>query len=216
MAHLDQTFGDQCYSDGAWLDYARGLQPEEVAERMRAHVQARCSQCEPKSVLWARAVRAATAESGCTPPPAVVSAVKNSFDIKQRLPFLGSLAIAARLVLDSFKTPLPAGVRSQVAGGPRHLVHDAGDFVVDIQIEADAGTFMCLTGQVAYRDGKPGRVAGAEVYLTRGIDGVVGLAVANQFGEFTLDTDSGLSELDLFCLLPAGDLVHVSLPRDET
>ena len=212
MAHLNERFDDACYTDGAWLDYARGLQAAEVVERMQAHVQAGCSRCELTSAVWAHALKAARADAGYMPPAALVNAVKKAFHVKQRLPFLDSLAVGARVVLDSFRTPLPAGIRAAAAFGPRHLVHEAGEILVDIQIETAAGRPMCLTGQVSYRDGNSGLVSGTQVFLTRGAEGVVRLAVANEFGEFTLDTDSGLSELDLFCLLPAGDMVRVSLP----
>jgi hypothetical protein len=146
-----------------------------------------------------------------TPPEEIVHAVKNAFEVKQRSSFFDSLAVTARLVMDSFLEPLPAGIRGAVASPNRHVVLEAGSILIDIQIDSEEGGLTCLTGQLSYRDGIPGVVAGAEIYLTRGKTDLVALATANSFGEFTFDVEDS-TDLDLYCRLPGGDLVRVALP----
>jgi hypothetical protein len=214
MTELYKASRDGCYSDDAWIDYARGIVSPDAAAAMRKHLETGCTHCLARLAVWAEAVRAASADMRFSPPEAVVNSVKNAFQVKQRLPFFESLAETARLVMDSFRGPLPAGIRGAVAAPSRHVVHGAGSVLIDVQIDSNERGVTCLTGQLSYRDGVPGVVAGTEVYLTRGKADLVGLAITNGFGEFTLDVDNG-ADLDIYCRLPSGDLISVSLPKLE-
>ena len=92
----------------------------------------------------------------------------------------------ARLVFDSFREPLPAGVRTQDRQS-RHALYEAGGYCVDIRLEhqrpADIAT---LVGQLADRDHPGVDADDVRVELMTRKE-ILASANCNRFGEFQLD-----------------------------
>jgi hypothetical protein len=90
------------------------------------------------------------------------------------------------LVFDSFREPLPAGVRSQHRVS-RQTLYEAGDYAVDLRQEHErGGARVTMVGQVASRK-EPGRaLAGVAVVLSSG-SSVLAKTVSNEFGEFQME-----------------------------
>jgi CheY-like chemotaxis protein len=93
----------------------------------------------------------------------------------------------ARMIFDSFRYPLPAGVRSSTSAA-RQLAYQHNKTIIDVSIEFVEGTGrMSLTGQVL--DGeKKGKNDSLPVLLVSGV-GTLARTATNQFGEFHVECD---------------------------
>ncbi len=94
----------------------------------------------------------------------------------------------ARPISDSFRDPLPAGVRG-LHDQSRRLLYAAGSITVDLLIEPKAGSNrLALVGQIL-DSAKPDRRFDDVPVTLRGRKGSVAQATAEEFGEFHLDFD---------------------------
>lgn len=94
---------------------------------------------------------------------------------------------ASRMIFDSFRYPLPAGVRS-LAPGARQLAYQHHKTIIDVSIEFAEGTGkMSLAGQVLDGERK-GKNDGLSVLLVSGM-GTLARTATNQFGEFHVECD---------------------------
>jgi len=92
----------------------------------------------------------------------------------------------ARLISDSFRDPLPAGLRG-LHDWSRRLLYAAGSLRVDLLIEPDAGSHcLALAGQILDSAKPDRRFDGVPVTL-QGWKGPVAQTTAEEFGEFHLD-----------------------------
>src|SRR5713101_1435977 len=92
----------------------------------------------------------------------------------------------ARLISDSFRDPLPAGVRG-LHDRSRRLLYAAGSLRVDLLIEVEAGSKrLALVGQILDSAKPDRRFDGVPVTL-QGWKGLVAQTAAEEFGEFHLD-----------------------------
>ena len=91
----------------------------------------------------------------------------------------------ARLISDSFRDPLQAGMRG-LNDPIRRLLYAAGSLRVDLLIEPEAGSSrLTLAGQIL-DSAKPDRRFGGVPVTVRGWNGLVAQATAEEFGEFHL------------------------------
>jgi DNA-binding NtrC family response regulator len=96
------------------------------------------------------------------------------------------VAHVARLISDSLREPLPAGVRG-IRDGSRRLLYAAGSLRVDLLIEPEAGSNrVALAGQIL-DSAKPDRKFDGVPVTLQGWKGAVAQATAEEFGEFHLD-----------------------------
>jgi hypothetical protein len=114
-------------------------------------------------------------------------------------------------MFDSFHEPLPAGVRGGTAPA-RHLLHEAGKFLIDVRLEQESGTHGFLTGQVLQRDAGLGATAGAGVLLAQGDRTLLAQAIGNSAGEFQLDFE-GQNDLTLYLQIPGEQPIRIALPK---
>lgn len=97
-----------------------------------------------------------------------------------------NVAQMARLISDSFRDPLPAGVRT-LQNSNRRLLYASGSLSVDLLVEAeDDSNRIALTGQILDSAKPDRRFQGIPVTL-QGWKGLVTHATAGEFGEFHLD-----------------------------
>lgn len=191
------------FTDEAWLDFTRGLLPEEEMSRIRAHLDSRCKECAELSALWEAVIEIAGRQSDYEPRESAVRAVKAACAgrlWKPRSTFEG------RLVFDSFvDAAVIAGIRS-ISTTARHLLYHAGRWDIDVWLDTESSRRMTIAGQVLEFETKAS-VAGVEVILMRG-DTSIAQTPTNEFGEFQFECDCGS---DLQIRLEIGGQQSVSL-----
>ncbi len=97
-----------------------------------------------------------------------------------------NVAQMARLISDSFREPLPAGVRA-VQNRNRRLLYASGSLMLDLLVEPeDDSSRIALTGQIL-DSAKPDRKFKGVPVTLQGWKGPVAHATAGEFGEFHLD-----------------------------
>jgi CheY-like chemotaxis protein len=97
-----------------------------------------------------------------------------------------NVAQMARLISDSFRDPLPAGVRT-VQNRNRTLLYASGSLRVDLLVEAEEGSNRIeLTGQIL-DSAKPDRRFESVPVTLQGWKGLVAHTTAGEFGEFHLN-----------------------------
>src|SRR5204863_8914803 len=116
-----------------WTDLARGLVDARPARSaMEAHLPG-CPRCE-RVVSMLRGVRTtARAEAGYEPPERAIRYARAIYSLygPEKISFP---RLIARLVYDSGRAPLPAGMRSQNRLS-RHALYEAGNYCLDVQVE---------------------------------------------------------------------------------
>lgn len=114
---------------------------------------------------------------------------------------------AARLIFDSFRRPMPVGVRGS-SPSTRHLAYQHKKIVIDLSIqmqEKSGQTF--LAGQVLDGEAR-GKLDGLSVLLVSGT-GTLARTATNQFGEFHIEGE--LPE-DVSLEIRLGERSWVTLP----
>jgi hypothetical protein len=117
----------------------------------------------------------------------------------------------AQLILDSFRTPLPTGVRGSRESG-RQLAYRHKNMIIDLLLtpEVESGRVL-LAGQVmGFGMGKR-KNDGLAVLLTDGVKTIARTAT-NQFGEFQLELES-IEDLGLQIRLREGCWAAVALGK---
>jgi hypothetical protein len=174
------------YEISDWADFVRGLVEPVRREAMERHLAGGCEPCARIAAIFGRVAPLARAEPRCEPPEHAVHCARAIFVLQQPREVRILTRLVGRLVFDSFREPLPAGVRSQQRVS-RQTLYEAGEFTVDLRQEHErGGSRISVVGQVASRK-EPGRaVAGLPVVLTSG-KAVLAKAVCNRFGEFQME-----------------------------
>lgn len=162
-----------------WVDFVRGIDGNVGQSAMQEHLE-RCARC-------ARAVRVlrgfaeyAAAQASSEPAADVLRRAQAIF------PARGSAApVFARLVYDSFRQPLAAGVRAQDLPA-RHALYEAANVCVDLRLEHEPESgLMTLMGQIADRE-QPRANTTTRPVLLMAAKGLVASARCNRLGEFEM------------------------------
>lgn len=168
---------------GDWTDFARGCAAKADRVVMEAHL-ARCPSCRATVDLLERVVVTVRAD-GLHEPPANVVRCARAISALQRPRAAGGWSVA-RLVYDSLRQPLPAGIRADTRAA-RHAVFDTGELSVELRMERELDQpLMRLVGQLTDRV-DPDRLLTASPVLLMAREDVVAHAVSNRFGEFQMD-----------------------------
>ena len=203
MEHLQDT---------AWADYVRGVTSETQTAAMTAHLAAGCHRCERTARALAAMVRLGIADTRQVPPEYVVHAARAIFALRRpdRVQVLPRLLGA--LVFDSFRSPVPAGVRS---GQPmsRQILYEAGPYSIDLRLDHQRGSRrVWLTGQIATAEPSH-RIDRIAVSLTAG-DRVAAEAHTNSAGEFQLEYEPH-QQLQLRIDVRPDEQIQVPLAPDD-
>ena len=163
-----------------WADFSRGLDRDIDRSAMESHLSAGCDRCSHLMKMLGNVAAVARRDASYEPPLSVIRLARAIYQPQKPERTL------ARLVFDSFREPLPAGVRTQDRQ-TRHALYEAGGYCVDIRLEhqrpADIAT---LVGQLADRD-HPGVDADDVRVVLMTKKEVLASANCNRFGEFQLD-----------------------------
>lgn len=191
------------FSMEQWIDLARNVVgPRERAE-MESHLSDGCKQCSKTLSLWQHVSEAGKRESAYVPPASIVGTVKGTFGIRGPRRARRAARAIARLLFDSARTPLLAGVRS-AAMAERQLLYGVSKYRIDVRIEPQPNSEkVALVGQVL-NSIAPGESIGAvPVRLCRGRRVLVE-SMTSAFGEFDVECDLG-----------KGLQLRVRLPKEE-
>jgi hypothetical protein len=183
-----------------WADFVRGLSDEATRLSMEGHLSSGCGRCRSTVSLLRQVADAARADSSYEPPAHAVrlatavfsTTVSNTMSLPR---------LVARLVRDTARDPLPAGLRSTDRLS-RRAVYVAGDYHVDLQVERQpASGLVTLIGQLASgRD--TANIADVPVWLMER-ESLIGSTTCNAFGEFQLEYEP---KGDLLLFLPLRDM----------
>ena len=166
-----------------WADYARGLAGDVDRSAMDAHLSSGCARCARTASTFRSVAAIAAGEAGHEPPDHAIRYAQATFSLyrpETKLPRL-----LARLVHDSMRQPLPAGIRAQ-SQLSRHALFEAGSYYLDLQLELQRPSGpVTLVGQLADRQ-NPAADSAGPVWLMQQKT-VVASTLSDRFGEFQLE-----------------------------
>lgn len=166
-----------------WTDFARRLAAEDLRRAMEAHLAAGCKKCKRTLGLITEFAGTAKAAAHYEAPEYMVRCARAVFALQQPEKIHILPKALARLVYDSFREPLPAGIRSQQRLS-RQALYEAGDYRLDLRLEQERGaSSVSLVGQIENRREPQKRVGQIPVLLASGKE-VVAKTLSNHFGEF--------------------------------
>lgn len=146
-----------------------------------------CQRCMKTISRWRRVRQMAAAEASYQPPNDAVRIAKAAFAGSPWARVRKSSGLI-EVLFDSFLQPALVGVRS-VGAGTRRMLYRADPFQVDLQIEAQGGGSVVVTGQLL--DLRDPEVVGSHVPLMlSNLRGRVIRATTNQYGEFREEIES--------------------------
>src|SRR5438445_94774 len=165
-----------------WADFVRGLVEKSTRLAMEHHLASGCRKCRHTADLLRKLVTAARNDSQVQVPDYALRCVRAIFLLQQPEKVQILPRIPARLLYDSFREPLPAGVRTQQRLS-RQALYQAGDYSLDLRLENESGTSrVTLVGQIQNRKQPGKRLGGVRALLFSG-NQVVATSVSNALGE---------------------------------
>jgi hypothetical protein len=174
------------FSPEQWADYVRSAIPEAQKKTMQRHLQSGCRNCNRIARMWAEVHKLMLEEGKYSPPDSVVRFVKGHYALGRPRRKLSRATQVAQLIFDSFRQPLPAGIRSS-QGTARHLVLRAGSMLVDMRLEPAHQSFPAsLAGQVLDHS-NPEHMIGNVPVTVRSPRKIITSTATNQFGEFQVE-----------------------------
>ena len=118
----------------------------------------------------------------------------------------------ARLLYDSFREPLPAGLRTQQRLSRQYL-YQAGDYSLDVRLENERGSpRVALVGQIQNRKQPGKRLGSVPVQLLSGKQ-VLAQATSNSLGEFQMEYEPSKHLWLYVPVRQAGKQIEVPLSR---
>jgi hypothetical protein len=182
-----------------WASYAR--QPGEPGQdRLAEHLASGCGRCARSVRLWSVVSSLGAQEPSYQPPDDVTRHVAARFRM-QRPPRLRERAArVATLLFDSFRQPLPAGVRVS-APGPRQMLFRAGPYAVKLRLEPQpGGSRTVIVGQIIDEEDPSVSLHDVAV-LAQDNKKTLDQTFTNELGEFLLEPEA-LENLQLSVALP--------------
>jgi hypothetical protein len=167
-----------------WADYVRGLADDVHRPAMDAHLSSGCARCARTASTFRSVTAIAGGEAGHEPPEHAIRYAQAVYSLFR--PETTSLPrLLARLVHDSRREPLPAGIRAQTRLS-RHALYEAGSYYLDLQLDLQrASGPVTLVGQLTDRH-NPSAHTAVPVWLMHQ-KSVVASALCDRFGEFQLE-----------------------------
>ena len=171
------------YSIEDWADFGRRAVTKKREAVMQRHLDSGCKQCGQAQSMWQAVMEAAQQETTFEPPADVVRIAKSAYALARPEKGAHWLTDVANMVFDSFREPLPAGVRASRSQA-RQIMYKHGSLAVDIRVQPEPGTDRySLVGQVLDTE-SPDRPPKPRTVLLRAGNERVSKTRTNQFGEF--------------------------------
>jgi hypothetical protein len=173
------------YSTTEWVDFARGLGTQADRKDMHDHLESGCTECGRTAGLFAKVAAKAAREAEYDIPEYVLHYAHLIYRLQQPEEVRMLPHTIATLIFDSFRGPLPAGVRSQ-RQMVRQVLYQAGSYFLDFRLEHERNSIeMTLMGQITNSEHPDKGIADLQVLLLSE-ERVIAKALSNQFGEFRL------------------------------
>lgn len=199
------------YEIGDWVDFVRGLVSPHLHVKMQAHLDAGCEECGKVTKLFLRIAERAIEDARYEVPDYVVRNLRALYSLRRPEEVRLLPRTIARLVFDSFREPLVAGVRSQQSVA-HQLMYVAGPYCVDLRLEREPGSkHVRMVGQIAKQEREARGVSEVPVFLLAR-DLVVNKTATNKFGEFAMEY-TPLHGLRLFAPIPGENHIEIRLGR---
>lgn len=122
------------YGIAQWVDFARGLVPQETRMEMQDHLAAGCTDCQKSLYFCDKLARICRQMGTDAVPDYAVRNVRAMFPASAPKTPKRAFRIPIQLIYDSFLVPVPAGLRSTWQVGWQGLFH-AGDCSVDLRVD---------------------------------------------------------------------------------
>jgi hypothetical protein len=165
------------------VDFARGIVEPGIRSAMNAHLGS-CASCRRTVEMLRTVADLAVKEHGYEPPEHTMRYARAIYSL-HRPEKSGLARLIARLVHDSARQPLPAGIRAEDRLS-RHLVYQAESYYLDLQLEYQPSGRVTLIGQLA-NQGEPAlSTANVPVCLMERAT-LLATTLCNQLGEFHLE-----------------------------
>ena len=169
-----------------WTDFVRGLIEKSARLPLEHHLASGCRKCRHTADLLRKLVIAAHSDSQVQVPDYALRCARAIFLLQQPEKVQILPRIPARLLYDSFREPLPAGLRTQQRLSRQYL-YQAGDYSLDLRLENErGGPRVALVGQIQNRKQPGKRLGSVPVQLLSGKQ-VLAQATSNSLGEFQME-----------------------------
>jgi hypothetical protein len=174
------------YGIAQWVDFARGVTPEQEGSTMREHLATGCPECQQVVDFCDKLAHVCLALAPLRAPEAVVRNAQAIFPIRRPERPKRAIRIAVELIYDSFLVPAPVGLRASWQIGWQGL-YRAGDCSLDLRIEPELqSSRAAVIGQISNHEVPEREMADIPVCLRAGRL-VVAETVSNRFGEFQME-----------------------------
>src|SRR3989475_6863889 len=169
-----------------WTDFVRSLIEESAQVDMERHLASGCRKCRRTTELVRKVAAAARSDSHVQAPDYAPRCARVFFLLQQPEKVQILPRIPARVLYDSFREPLPAGLRTQQRLSRQYL-YQAGDYSLDVRLENERGSpRVALVGQIQNRKQPGKRLGSVPVQLLSGKQ-VLAQATSNSLGEFQME-----------------------------
>jgi len=196
-----------------WADFVRGLIEESAQAAMERHLASGCRKCRHTAELLRKLVTAARNDSQV--PDYALRCARAIFLLQQPENIQILPRIPARLLYDSFREPLPAGLRTQQRLS-RQVLYQAGDYSLDLRLENERGSpWVVLVGQIQNRK-QPGKLLGEVPVLLVAGNKILARVVSNSLGEFQIEYAPQKHQRLYVPVHQSGKLVQVFLNKLRT
>jgi len=166
-----------------WVDFVGSVDEPETHAAMNAHLGS-CPSCQ-RTVEMLRSVgELALRESGYEPPERALRYAQAIYSL-YRPEKSGLARLIAQLVHDSAAVQLPVGIRAEDRLS-RHLVYQAENYYLDLQLEYQPSGRVTLVGQLANQGAPAVSTANVPVCLMERTT-LLASTLCNQLGEFHLE-----------------------------
>jgi hypothetical protein len=167
------------------VDFARRQGGDQHG--LEQHLAAGCRRCARTLSFWEAVHGLAVHESSYRPPKGVVAQAKAEFALRRPSVTTG-LAATASLIFDSFRQPLPVGVRT-VGPAPLQMVYKAGHYLIMVRVEPTGGSDrLSVVGQIMDEANPKKSLQDLAVLVLKGGE-TVEHTLTNHLGEFQLESE---------------------------
>ncbi len=174
------------YGITVWVDYTRGLLPEDVRVEMTSHLRESCPECQELKDFCAKLGTVCKELAAMDVPEWLTRNARAIFPVQRPEPRRRIIRIPVELIYDSFLAPAPAGLRATWQTGWQAL-YRAGDCSLDVRVEPELhSSRAAVIGQISNHATPGHQMEGIPVYLKAGRS-VVAETRCNSFGEFQME-----------------------------
>jgi hypothetical protein len=168
-----------------WIDYVRGVADPARRHAMEQHLSGGCPGCNALATRLRALWSVAQAELTSPIPEAVVRQATQIYRLRMPDSVLLLPRLRARLMFDSFREALPAGVRS--GRSSRRLVYKAGSYSLELRQEQSAeSATVLIVGQLADTKDPKRPLADVPAFLVSRRS-IVARTSTNGYGEFEIE-----------------------------